>query len=52
MAATGAIVAGAYALMGTILSKWLPEPGPELDEDEGHPNPATGAAAHAAGATR
>lgn len=33
MAVVGAIVAGSYALIGTILTQWLPEPKPEaMDE--------------------
>lgn len=32
MALVGGLVAGAYALLGAILTGWLPEPPPELDE--------------------
>ena len=32
MALVGGLVAGAYVLVGAILTHWLPEPPPELDE--------------------
>jgi len=35
IAKVGAIVAGVYALMATILTHWLPEPKPEDEEHEG-----------------
>jgi MFS family permease len=31
IALVGACVAGAYALIGAVLTRWLPEPGPETD---------------------
>jgi hypothetical protein len=33
IAMTGAVVAGVYILIGAVLTFWLPEPGPEVDED-------------------
>jgi len=33
IALAGAAVAGAYALVGAILTQWLPEPKPQLDSD-------------------
>jgi hypothetical protein len=33
IALAGAAVAGAYALIGAILTQWLPEPKPQLDSD-------------------
>ena len=32
-AAMGALVAGAFLVMGAIVTRWLPEPGPEIAQD-------------------
>lgn len=43
MALMGALVAGAYVLIGALLTFWLPEPAPELDEHEaGEPKAVVG----------
>lgn len=39
LAVMAAVVAGAYALVGALLTHWLPEPKHETDET-GHPEPA------------
>jgi hypothetical protein len=36
IAVVGAIVAGTYALVGTILTHWLPEPAPDAVAREAH----------------
>jgi len=35
LAKNGALVAGVYALIGVILTFWLPEPKPEMEEEHG-----------------